>query len=364
MKKVAIAIPQFFDFGGSKVYMGGAERYLVDLSKLLNKLGYYVEIFQIGFKEWEREFKNIKIRSIPKTTFGYDVYPDFNIEFNNITADFDYVIYASFNLAYPHVRSKSISICHGIWWDYPIMDFYGTKKWLDLMLSCINSTSKLVSVDTNFIRWLNTTNNKELLDKVRYIPNYVDCEKFYPDVKKDKSIFTVLFPRRLAQVRGLSLAQEVSSKFLFRYPNTEFYFVGSGDNTTESQIKKWTENSIRVRYSKVDMDEMPKIYHQADVVIVPSLACEGTSLSVLEALACGKIVIASMVGGITDILVDGYNGFLIKPTVDDLYHKLSGVYNGMKYLSKVGVRARNTALSFSKERWEASWKKLIKETFR
>jgi glycosyltransferase involved in cell wall biosynthesis len=49
-----------------------------------------------------------------------------------------------------------------------------------------------------------------------------------------------------------------------------------------------------------------------DILIHPSLA-EGLGYSVLEAMALGRPVVTSAVGGLREIIVDGQNGFLIKP---------------------------------------------------
>jgi glycosyltransferase involved in cell wall biosynthesis len=58
--------------------------------------------------------------------------------------------------------------------------------------------------------------------------------------------------------------------------------------------------------------EIPKHLSAADVFVLPSLS-EGLGLVTLEALATGVPVIATRVGGIQDILIDGYNGLLVEP---------------------------------------------------
>ena len=62
----------------------------------------------------------------------------------------------------------------------------------------------------------------------------------------------------------------------------------------------------------------PRIYDvmaACDVIIVPSLS-EAFGRVVIEAMACGKPVVASRVGGIPEIVEDGKTGILIKPADD------------------------------------------------
>lgn len=59
-----------------------------------------------------------------------------------------------------------------------------------------------------------------------------------------------------------------------------------------------------------DQDELPYYYSAADVCIVPS-HYESFGMVALESLACGTPVVASRVGGLTTIIEDGVNGFLV-----------------------------------------------------
>lgn len=51
----------------------------------------------------------------------------------------------------------------------------------------------------------------------------------------------------------------------------------------------------------------------SDLIVFPSLACEGMPFSLLEAMALGKPVIASNIGGLSEIVQDGHTGFLVPP---------------------------------------------------
>ena len=53
-------------------------------------------------------------------------------------------------------------------------------------------------------------------------------------------------------------------------------------------------------------DEMNKAYQNADITLIPSLYSEGTSLSCIEAMACGNAVIATRIGGLSDLIINDF----------------------------------------------------------
>ncbi len=56
--------------------------------------------------------------------------------------------------------------------------------------------------------------------------------------------------------------------------------------------------------------DMPAVYAGLDIVALSSLN-EGTPMTLLEAMAAGKPVVATDVGGVRDIVEDGVNGLLV-----------------------------------------------------
>jgi glycosyltransferase involved in cell wall biosynthesis len=97
---------------------------------------------------------------------------------------------------------------------------------------------------------------------------------------------------------------------------------------------------------------MWKVYNASDVVIIPSLFSEGTSLSALEAMACGKSVVASNIGGINDIIINGYNGFLVSPNVKEFAKAITLLYLDEELRKAISTEALKIAHKvYNKDRW-------------
>jgi len=62
----------------------------------------------------------------------------------------------------------------------------------------------------------------------------------------------------------------------------------------------------------VPNNEMPELYAECDVYAQPSIV-EPYGIAVLEAMACGKPVVGTIVGGIRDTVMSGVSGFLVPP---------------------------------------------------
>lgn len=95
---------------------------------------------------------------------------------------------------------------------------------------------------------------------------------------------------------------------------------------------------------------------EADVFVFPSLG-EGLSLSCLEAMSCGLVCILSENSGANDAIVQGVNGFVVKPqSVEAIKEKLAFCLSHYDDLYDIGCRAYETALQYS---WEHYGEKLM-----
>ncbi len=362
---VAILTPQFYQFNGIRCVFGGGERYLIDLAKLLQKIGYTVEVFQpstVG--KWVQKYNGVEINGICEPGGYYDFYIELNNQFQALTKDFDYHLYFSLDTLYPYSFPNSLCICHGIWWDSNDRSWWRSEKWYSYLFQGLSGIGTLVSVDTNTINWINAVKPDLKCNKV-YIPNYVDLDKFKPDESSaDKKEITILFPRRLCSARGWTETRDLALELTNEYPNVIFSFVGrSSFENIEQYMKIICTKNPQIKYTWYEMDDMAQAYKNADIVLIPSLCSEGTSLSLLEAMACGKPVIAGLVGGLTDLVFNGYNGYLIQVTKDSLREAVIDLIENPEKRIRMGHHACDVAQTFSKKIWEDRWTSALLKQF-
>jgi glycosyltransferase involved in cell wall biosynthesis len=97
--------------------------------------------------------------------------------------------------------------------------------------------------------------------------------------------------------------------------------------------------------------DLPAYYTLMDVFVHPSLR-DGMPNAALEAMACGKTIIATAVGGLTDVVEDGVNGILIKPNeTGSLGAVIAEALNQPEKRDQLGRSAREAVLhQFTLER--------------
>ncbi len=362
---VAILTPQFFQLSANRCLFGGGERYVIDLAKLLGTLGYHVEVFQPTVSgDWTREYDGIIIHGLSDPEADKDFYIQLNGAFARVAKDFDFHIYFNMDLIYPMVLPNSICISHGIWWDSTQRDYWRSESWYNQLFKGLDNVEVLVSVDTNTINWINAVNPFLKCKKV-FIPNYVDTTVFQPDEPTmDKDFVRVLYPRRLCNARGWGICKELAAEMTSKQHNIRFSFVGRGaSDNAEKYMELFCKHYPNVDYTWYEMNQMNKAYKDADIVLIPSLYSEGTSLSLLEAMACAKPVIAGLVGGLTDLILQGYNGYLVQVSKESVKEFILKLASNPELRHTIGNRALAVAQCFSKTIWEERWETLIREVF-
>jgi len=369
-KRIAILTPSFFDLTGRSVCMGGGERYLVDIRALLREMGFDVRIYQASTNEpWKASYKRMEVRSLGVATSLFAPDGLLGEAFEAATQDIERAIYFRMDLGGPRPKARSIGVSHGVWWDLqgPAGNAFRTPEGLHSLVDAIRPLARIVANDTNII---NVTRclAPGLDTKFVYIPNYVDTSIFQPNKGRHKG-FHVMFPRRLCEARGVDLTIEAARILLPEIPDLVFDFFGStasgaGDQKWKREIALLARVAMgRVTFQGLDMAQMPGAYQGMDLALIPTRGAEGTSLSCLEAMASGVPVIASVIGGLPNMILDGFNGYLIQPTVPDLVAAIRRTYEDPAGRRKCAENALKVVQHFDQRTWREKWERVIREVF-
>ncbi len=147
------------------------------------------------------------------------------------------------------------------------------------------------------------------------IVNGIDTGTFKPvagSLKKEEGEFVIVCPRRLVAKNGVEFLVRAMGILKDRM-KVRLYITGDGPLAAELGGLA-TELGVRDRVvfmGGVENSRMPSVYSSADLVVVPSLV-EATSIAALEAMSCERVVAASRVGGLPEI-IDERVGILFEP---------------------------------------------------
>lgn len=151
-------------------------------------------------------------------------------------------------------------------------------------------------------------------NKIIVYNHWVDTTKYFPIERKGK--FTILFVSRPIHIKGMHIIKAVEKLDDGKKLNAKFVYANN-----------------------VPLEDMPKLFQQADVLVVPSLYEEGFPLTIAEGANCGCVVVSSNCGSLPE-MVDPF-GFTIEPTVLNfraLLHALSKDKRRMKHLRRLTIQ--------------------------
>ncbi len=121
--------------------------------------------------------------------------------------------------------------------------------------------------------------------------------------------------------------------------------VGDGPDRDQVERRAKALRIVRHCFFLGYQDDVGPFYAALDAFVLPS-GNEGTPVSAIEALAAGRPVVASRVGGVPDVVRDGVDGFLVEPgDVEALAAALARLAGDPELRAKMGAGARERVLA-------------------
>jgi len=213
------------------------------------------------------------------------------------------------------------------------------------------STDKFVSISEFVRKGVKETFGIDSLT----IYNGVDTKLFKPlKTRKEKKI-VFLYVGALLRKKGIyTLIDAIKS-----LDQDKFKLLIAGSGPEESKIKNLiiTNKITNIKFlGTIAHNMLPKIYNSSDIVVIPSEYPEAFGIVAAEAMACGKPIIASNIGGLGEIVRESKSGLLFYPgNKKELIEKMLSLSFDRKVRENFGNNGREFA-----ER-ELDWSKIAEK---
>lgn len=376
--KINIVTENFYGYRGKPLFSGG-EILLYEYAKLLISRGHYVKVIQYGSESKEFVFDEINIKQIKVPEMGFLSRLGLSRRFHlggfwwrrALDKDADRIHFHYYYLACPYPQlPNATGMSHGIDWDSPdymghislraIRDRFSFYLMRLITRHALRKLSKVWSNDMYFIKYIQST-SPHLRDKLEFIPNFVDTKIFNPRVARNTEIENEFQGKRivlLPKMPSLNRGTDIALKAIKLLNRKDLVLVVVGESSAQEYFKKMADDmeiSSQVRFlgHRDHFQDLPGLYNAADVVIIPSPCREAIPLSMLEAMACGRPLVVSNIGGITDAAVNGFNSLVCKPTSESFAKGIGKLLDEPSLSAELGVNATAwVERLFNRNLWE------------
>lgn len=170
-------------------------------------------------------------------------------------------------------------------------------------------------------------------DQITVKPNFIN-DVGVADSAKDY----VIYIGRLKEEKGVRTLIDA-----WKHSQVPLKIVGDGELRSELE-EKVRSLGLNVEFLGLQKPErVIQLLKEARFQIVPSICYEGFPAVIAESFACGKPVIASRIGSLTELIEEDRNGFTFKPGDSvDLADKVNQLYYDPKRMADLSLQARNT----------------------
>lgn len=376
--KAAILYNKFYDYSGVNITVGGIQTYISNLARVCMDLGMETTVYQFSGVPFDNNADGVAVRGVPvlDKPHGKRNRHLYDTAVRDMDVNKDIIVFAADYMSVPTDNPRHIAIQHGVSWDLPIE--YMTdiaairysiaarlKKWREIRMykQIFNKCKNTVCVDYNFMNWYRTTQTEEVRGhNIWVIPNFspIAPKELVNSRTYSNRTIRIIFARRFVKMRGTRIIGEAAQYLLGKHRDVCFTFAGEGPE--ETWLKEMFGSENRVSFIKYMPEDSLDIHLTHDIAVVPSIASEGTSLSVAEAMATGCPVVATATGGVTNMIIQGYNGVLVMPDAASLIAGLEMLILDSGLRERIGLKGYDTAKeAFSLPRWKSSWQEVLKK---
>jgi L-malate glycosyltransferase len=198
-------------------------------------------------------------------------------------------------------------------------------------------------------------------DRIIIFPWGVDLEHFSPAQSKsiDHKPFVLLSTRAWEPIYGVDVIAQGFAMAAKQQPDLRLIILGSGSQETKIKsylVQAGVEDQVKF-VGQVSLDDLPDYFRDADLYLSASHV-DGSSISLLEALACGLPAVVSDIPGNREWITPGENGWLFadgdaQSLADAILHAIEHP----RSLTAMGEKTRRVAEE--RANWKVNFTKLL-----
>lgn len=322
--KIAVISERFFLFenGTISVSPRGSNILLWNvISTLIKTKEFKFEIYQLGVDDSVTEYQGTKINTLKSNDFF-----DYKERIKDISFDTDLLHYNNIDLASTRSKCITTATIH----TNSFIEKNSAYQWLNKESSLFD---QIVVVNEEYLRrYIN------LGSKLKLIKNGIPLEIFkFTRKKLDKNKdIKILFPNLNSHKKNRTFALELIKRLQKAEDKYKLILTGESED--------WgIDNGLYNFVGRVDYGiDMAKLYQDCFITIVPSIS-ESCSLCSLESMACGTVVIANNIHGISSYITNYKDGYLISISdIEKWVSIIERLVNNLKEYSLIAKNARST----------------------
>ncbi len=325
---------------------GGHETYYLQLERSLRQVEDRPVPSQVEQIRWAGSQREFRWRDMPRLAL------DLNHVINKIKPDLIHagpIQTCAFLVALSGYRPLlSMS------WGYDLMEDAHKSKWMEWVTRYTLKHSTYFASDSNVTRDKAVKYGMDS-DRAVVFPWGVDLQHFRPQQSTNhrREHITLFCNRTWEPMYGLDVLARAFVKVVQQNENIGLILLGSGSqgNIIRGILQSGGVLDHVTFGGKVSQQDLPDWYRDADIYISPSHV-DGSSVSLMEALACGLPCLVSDIPGNKEWVTEGENGWLFRDgDADHLAEKILMVISKREKLSEIGRAARRSA------EMRADWRK-------
>lgn len=275
------SIPVYYQYRGAREWPYRGNSFSEGIRLLKDYISYFINVI----------LKHIQIVHI-NTSLGKE----------SILRDFIFAIYAKMT------RKKCIVFFHG-WSQNEEILMMNNYKWL--LKLYLKNTDALITLSKKSQEILKSLGYKKkiYLETTLVDDNLLNNFNIVKKLQKCYDEITILFLARIEREKGVFDIINACELLTQRGYKIQLLVAGSGRADKDVMEKIKNKNYIKF-LGYVSGEDKSRVYSESDIYVLPSYT-EGMPTTVLEAMAFGLPLLVTPVGGLKDIIKEGFNGYFI-----------------------------------------------------